>query len=541
MKTNTSFRLFIHMQLWMPAALLALLSSPSWADPGSVNPQSSATGSGLATQPYQDKPRESINVLDFGAYNDGSHLVETTAAVQRAVDYGISHGTQVTFPRGSYLVTTILIKDACYNFTVHSENAQFCAGATSAQNGIFDIVNCIDFHMTGSYHLNVGDNPNYAAGLSIRAQTGTSHATTRINIYNVTVRNAKIGISVGTHNVDYQCSEINFFGANFFKCPVAVYNGGSQTGASYNGCNITAEPNAAFPGVPEHAILMDGGFVTVAGGEITLSNTPTTQTVSFHPAGSTTYKNPYGILRVSGTHIESVSQLVCVSNPRKLAVPASHSSNITITTAGGWCGANAGDFIAVSDSSYEGYLEVTSCNFYSEAARPGYNISSASPLARIKVDKGSFNRNFGNWFGAVAGGKILHDMQPVVNATGLSVTLGSGESILKFLNNVTTDELARYGGRYSPATGLFTVPSGGFARLEVKVSIAGSAAVGDSIYIKKNGAIVWFGNYQKNGTINGTLWNLAAGDTIGVYVNQTAQNTFDNGIYQSLQISGSTF
>ena len=132
-------------------------------------------------------------------------------------------------------------------------------------------------------------------------------------------------------------------------------------------------------------------------------------------------------------------------------------------------------------------------------------------------------------------------MQPVVNATGLNVTLGAGESVLKFLNNVTSDELARYGGRYSPATGLFTVPPGGFARLEVKVSIAGSAAVGDSIYVKKNGAIVWFGNYQKNGTINGILSNLVAGDTIGVYVNQTAPNTFDNGIYQSLQISGSTF
>ncbi len=541
MKTKTSFIFFIHMRPWILATLLALAPVPSWADPGPANPPSPASGSNVAARPFQEKPRESVSVLDFGAYNDGSHLTETTAAVQRAVNYGISHGAQVTFPRGSYLVTTILIKDACYNFTIHSENAQFCAGASSAQNGIFDIVNCIDFHMTGSYHLNVGNNPNYAAGLSVRAQTGTSQATTRINIYNVTVRNAKMGISVGTHNVDYQCSEINFFGANFFKCPVAVYNGGSQTGASYNGCNITAEPNAALPDVPEHAILMDGGFVTVVGGEVTLSNTATTQTVSFHPAGSATYKNPYGILRISGTHIESVSQLVCVSNPKGLKAPASHSSNITITTAGGWCGANAGDFIAVSDPSYEGYLEVTSCNFYSEAARPGYNISSASPLARIKVDKGSFNRNFGNWFGAVSGGKILHDMQPVVNATGLNVTLGAGESVLKFLNNVTSDELARYGGRYSPATGLFTVPPGGFARLEVKVSIAGSAAVGDSIYVKKNGAIVWFGNYQKNGTINGILSNLVAGDTIGVYVNQTAPNTFDNGIYQSLQISGSTF
>ena len=219
MKTKTPFFVSIHMRLWMPAALLALASVPSWADPGPANPPSPASGSNVATRPFQEKPRESVSVLDFGAYNDGSHLTETTAAVQRAVDYGISHGAQVTFPRGSYLVTTILIKDACYNFTIHSENAQFCAGASSAQNGIFDIVNCIDFHMTGSYHLNVGNNPNYAAGLSVRAQTGTSQATTRINIYNVTVRNAKMGISVGTHNVDYQCSEINFFGAISLSAP----------------------------------------------------------------------------------------------------------------------------------------------------------------------------------------------------------------------------------------------------------------------------------------------------------------------------------
>ena len=265
----------------------------------------------------------------------------------------------------------------------------------------------------------------------------------------------------------------------------------------------------------------------------------------FNPARSTTYGNPYGILRISGTHIETASPLVRVSNPRQLKAPASHSSNITITTAGGYTGGvpASEDFIAVQDSSYEGYLEVTSCNFYnflSAAVRTGYNISSASPLVRIKVDKGSFNRSFRNWLGGVSGGKVLHDMQPVANASGLNATLGAGESVLKFLNNVSTDELARYGGQYSPSTGLFTVPAGGFARLEVKASIVGNTAVGD-IYVKKNGVIVGFGNYNGKGNIDATLWNLVAGDTVGVYVKQTTPNTFNNGIYQSLQMSGSTF
>ena len=126
---------------------------------------------------------------------------------------------QVTFPAGSYLVTTILIKDAANvskSLTIHSENARFIAGASSAQNGIFDIVHCVFFNMTGSYCLNVGGNPNYAAGLSIRGGEAF------VNIHNVTVANAKIGISVGVYDDDASCAEISFFGANCFQCPIGT-------------------------------------------------------------------------------------------------------------------------------------------------------------------------------------------------------------------------------------------------------------------------------------------------------------------------------
>lgn len=495
-------------------------------------------GTGSVPTTVQNKLRESISVLDFGA--DATGVADSTVAFQNAINYGIANNKQVNIPTGIYQIDSVQIKDAVYSFTLHSDNALLTGTAAVSRKGLIDIVNCVDFHMTGSWQFNGANNSNYATGLCIRAQTGTSQATSRVNVYNPTFRNFQIGIGIGQYDIDYQCSEINVFGANFFKCPIAVYNGGSQTGVVYNGCNLVSEINTAFVGSVCRAIWMEGGFVTVVGGSVVNAESTTGQTVLFNPASSTTYGNPYGLLRISGAHIETASQLVIVANNRSLTTPVSDTSNVTVTAAGGYVsgGIAAQDFIFVGDTTYTGYIQVTDCNFYSGDVRTAYNISSASSTVKIKTDKSSFNKNFKNWLDGVFGGKLLHNQEVIVDSYGINTTLSSGESIVKYIN--AGGSSLRYGPNYSTSTGLFTVPSGGFKSITINaVAVGGSVVTGD-IYIKQNGSIVAFGRYTGLGTIVATLQNLAAGDTIGVYINQASSNTFNNGSYQRLIISAET-
>lgn len=479
-----------------------------------------------------------VSVLDFGA--DPTGATDSTAAIQAAIDFGIANNRQVTIPNGNYAVDMVQVKDAVYDFTLHCENAFLTGTAATARRAVIDVVNCVDFHMTGSWHFIGADNPNYDAGLYIRAQAGTSQATSRVNVYNPTFRNFKAGIAVGEYNLDFQCSEINVFGANFFSCPIAVYNGGSQTGASYNGCNLVSEPNNAFVGSVCRAIWVEGGFVTVVGGSVVNAVSTTGQTILLNPASSATYNNPYGTLRISGAHIETASQLAVVVNSRSLSSPSSGISNLTITAAGGFVspGIATQDFITVLDSTYAGHVQVTDCNFYSNAPRTQYNISSASSSTKIDADASSFNQNFMNWLDGVSGGVLLHGQELIIDSYGINTTIGTGENVVKFLNS--GGSTLRYGVYYSTSTGLLTVPNGGFTSLTVQANIIGASAVTGDMYIKLNGNVVGYGQYSSKGTLNVSLQNLNAGDTVGVYLNQSSSNTFDNGFYQSLKIFAST-
>ena len=66
-------------------------------------------GTGAVTRTMQDKVRESISVIDFGAVGNGT--TDDTTAIQAAINYaGSIGGARVLFPAGSYrIITTINI------------------------------------------------------------------------------------------------------------------------------------------------------------------------------------------------------------------------------------------------------------------------------------------------------------------------------------------------------------------------------------------------------------------------------------------------
>ena len=455
-----------------------------------------------------------INVLDYGA--DSTGVTDSTASIQAAIAYAMAGGHKmVYFPQGTYSVSTILISNPAYTLTLFSAGAEFSGNATTSAKGIFDLVNCYDLNMLGAYKLNVGGNANYAAGLSIRSAAGGNGGTTRNSFYNITVRQAKIGISVGEYNNDLACSELDFFGCKFFQCPVAIYNAGSQTLSQWQGCEIISEPFAGYSGSPERAIWIEGGVVSVTGGSIVKGNTATPQTILFNPASSATFGNPYGGLRIAGVHIESNCQLLTIANSRALATPGSNTSNVTIVASGGYAGLSAAeDFITVSDSTYAGTVEVTSCNFYAPSARSAFSISCVNTNPVLVTDYRSFGNNFRPWYdGGFSFGTdasiFPYNGSYTATATGMT-TSPTGTIIYSRVGKSVTMSIPNIFGTSNSAQ--FTLTGGDAAMkptsnrvAQVVVGDNGGAAVMAIAIIGTNGIIQLFANLSGTGfTASGT-------------------------------------
>lgn len=494
---------------------------------------------------------KALDILYFGVHNvmnpkfEGGAVPGTAgssqAQIQAAVNYAIIHGGVVNIPAGVYYVDMIQVRNAVYNVEIHGNGALLVGTANENRAGLVDVVNCVDFVMRG-VRLHGADNSNYDMGLCVRAEAGTSEATTFCKFYDIEARNFNIGYGVGRYTLDYRCSEIEFFGCDSMKCPTAMYCGGSQTGATFTGCNLVSEQNSNLRDAEYRAIWMEGGFVTVAGGEIAFAETAHLTAILLNPCQSATYGNLYPSLRIIGAQIETQSQLVAIVNSRGLAATDSSSASFSINGGGGYVSGNAAaqDFIYVGDATYAGGVSVHQANFYSGAPRTGFNISCAGTLVKISVDKYSFGRNFQNWMGGVYSGTMDHEMMPIVSAVGLGTTLPAGQQRLKFQNIKTAGAFARYGVWYGDGT---YIAKFGLTSLRIQASVVGAAGSGN-IYIRMgsdDGPIVAYGRYSDGiAQIDATLHDVADGDIFIVYLNGSAPNTFDGEVYQSLTISGTT-
>lgn len=489
----------------------------------------------------QDK--RSMSVLQWGCRWNGTS--DDTPRAQEAIDYFTTNGGQLRFPaQGTGWITSLTIRRSLYTVNLHNDGSYLEAISTSSQLAILNIVGCVNLFLTGAWRFNGANKNNYRAALAIRVDPDTNQPTTRVKIYNVTVRNSPIGISNGEYDNDLQCSEIGIFGADFFQCPQPIYNGGSNSGMQLIGCDVTSEANANFPGVIEASVYQEGGFLKGNGSMV--SNPTAPYTVVQAPCKSTLYSaNLYGTLDWVGAHIESNAPLINVRNPRAFATTDSSYSTFKFACDTGFAGGDKSrDFCYVNDPMFVGLIDVADCNFYADGPRTGLNMSGVAPGARFKADKTSFGKNFLNWLGGIGFGCAIHDMAPVTSVSGLGLTYAAGSPvILKFQVKNVANELGKYGNQYNPVTGTFEVPVGGFSTLQIVCNIAGTGtATGADLYLRRGGATVAFGTVASRiGTLTATLHDLLAGEILDVVLTPIGGTfTADNGIYNSLQIIGET-
>ena len=227
-------------------------------------------------------------------------------------------------------------------------------------------------------------------------------ASTRNNICNLTVRNCQTGIKQGQYNVDSQNSECVYHGCNFFSCPNPFWGAGSQTGASFMGCNICSEYNAAYAGATLIAFKAEGGFWYVNGGELTQESTVGGSCILVaNPAQSSVaaFACPYPIFKVSNAHIESSGILVYLYNPRAIPSPYGAASSITFSNTGGYV--SPGDNLWMIDTSADATAAIkivfnNGCLFYqgsgaAQRATPSFNLGAANIL---DIDGQPFSSTF---------------------------------------------------------------------------------------------------------------------------------------------------
>ena len=80
-------------------------------------------GTGAVTRSVQTKLRESVSVKDFGAVGDGT--TDDTTAIQSAINYCVTNGSELYFPKGSYRTTSTLTVNRSTNSLDPTQGALF--------------------------------------------------------------------------------------------------------------------------------------------------------------------------------------------------------------------------------------------------------------------------------------------------------------------------------------------------------------------------------------------------------------------------------
>jgi len=492
------------------------------------------TGSIARTQ--HDKNIDIISVKDFGAL--GNNSGDDTAAIQAAYNFAKSNGATgrvLKFPSGIYPISQ-LIFDTPQDMRFDMDGAIFSARSTQAFDSVIKIVNGYSFSITGQWSIDGSNRNNYDCGLWLISAPGALEPTKGLlafaNIYNLTVLNARHGVRIGRYDLDARISEINFFGLHTILVPNPVWIGGSQTGASFVGCNLASEPNATFLAADNQVIRMEGGFATVVGGEIVLTNLTNGQTVYLNPSQSSLYQHPYPVLRISGTHIETASPLCVIANPRGMAAPLSRISQFSVSASGGYVSSGmTSPFIdTTGEPSYAGKISVdTSCHFYGEAgALPTGRQIAASPNTIIEVGRTGLEPRFPDWMGGVSGGILRHGLERIGYADNLNGTTATAvvEHILVYKTQLTTGAFSRYRSCYNIANGIFTVPGGGLKSLVIEAACTAPGMTGD-IYVKRGSQIVFLGQIINHvAIVRGHFSDLTAGEQITVAIKLTVAATF---------------
>ncbi len=486
-----------------------------------VGVKSTLSGTVARTQHLVNEETRSAG--DWGL--TGAYPAGDTAALQAAFDWCASGSHHhLIVPDGDYYVTNLTFSASVANRVTFG--ATRILGLAAGTGPMLLMNNCVETTWEGQLQVYCG--PNHTIGFSMQAIAGGAGASSRNIIDGLTFRDCSIGIAHGAYDNDRQNSETTYLNCNFFGCPQPVYGGGSNTGASFIGCNITSDNNSALPGPPTViSFNVEGGFWYITGGSVTQSNVASGGCFAFNVGpskGATT--NDYGILKVTNAHIESVGQMLRVHNDRTLAAASSAASSIAFQNCGGYFGMGSTAVLSVVSTNnpnciFAGKIVFgNGCDFYRGTTGTDAHIYS-NTTTTFDIDGTPFGTGFKQGLSGISPaymGKPRLRGETIVNQQKSTTSIASAANTVVQMSEAVVTVDSTYGNAvYS--SGVFTAGQD-MKSVMISVGVALASAAANSIFwVEKTGSIVgWLtirtGNQLHTGMV--LLPTVAAGDTIRV-------------------------
>lgn len=443
----------------------------------------------------QSKSSEVVSVFDFMTESEiedvlsGTRLLDHTASIQLFINAtkGLNN-TQFRsglFPRGDYNITQIVFEGG-FDTDFYFDGSRFHWIGTAATDGAIKLVNAVHLAMRGNWIVNGYDsllleNAQISVGGPgdgvIIPIGGVSENVIIDGLFGYRCKNV---LQIGRYDDDISVAGTMVSNLRSELCPGVLTLSGSQSGAMVANSNLLSQPgNFGIGDVSEHAIKMEGGYMTVDNCTLTHISSDSGALIHITPCKSALYGNIFPTLMVGNTHVESAAMIMLVNNPRGLTNPNSVQAAISLNVQG-YDGAFAasGPLVIVDVSQgFEGSIKMPGGNLYSGATqRTGKNIAftTASPLATVDVSPKTFGAGHQPWMGGVLNGKLLHGPMPAVSASNLAgqSVAASTASTLRWTASNTLGNYARYGFDYSTATGILSVHPSGVSALRLKTNLA---------------------------------------------------------------------
>lgn len=346
----------------------------------------------------EDKLAQYVSVKDFGAVGDG--VADDTAAI----DAALAGGGHVTFPEGTYKVTTIVC-NGVNNLSVDATGATF----TSVYGNVVVINNCDDFSWRGGIiNSGVGANPTYTPlGVPYTVPSNfTVFDSNRVQVSNIQCNN-NIGngspclvawvVSQGQFS-NNQCFNGGDNSIWFFSCSRMTasnnlirgqlagraicfqqVNYGAMTGnviqnGKGDGLNVHGSSNIAIVGNSVTDMAVDTIVLNLSSGVgIEWDENATAPTIAAAVADPTLYNNVFSRnITVSGNTIAGTQIGVRVGN------------NVGV---GGANYGNQGQVLIDGNNIFDVDIGVTTGT--SRQVRISNNMISTCALSCVEVDKGT--------------------------------------------------------------------------------------------------------------------------------------------------------
>ena len=164
------------------------------------------SGTGSIARTSQDKMREQVSVLDFGA--DPTGAVDSTTAVQAAIN-SLSAGGAVVFPSGDYKITTVYVQNDRVNL-VGTGDSTVIINSTTA--------NGIEIGLSGAI-LSFCDVVGLKFDRPIKSSSGAAVKyinTAYSKVVGCGFKNSYIGVHVKTHNDSLQILNNTFYDGTYY-------------------------------------------------------------------------------------------------------------------------------------------------------------------------------------------------------------------------------------------------------------------------------------------------------------------------------------